>query len=34
MEREERERLDPSNIQVRVLFVYAFTSQTDPEVAA
>ncbi len=34
VEKEERERLDPQNIQVRVLFVYAFNSQTDPEVAA
>ena len=33
VEREERERLDPSNIQVRVLFVYGFTNQTDPDLA-
>lgn len=34
VENEERERLNPQNVLVRVLFVHAFNNKTDPEEAA
>jgi hypothetical protein len=34
MEQEERERLNPQNMLVRVLFIHAFDSKLDPEQAA
>jgi hypothetical protein len=33
-EQEERERLNPQNILLRVLFIHAFDSKQDPELAA
>jgi hypothetical protein len=33
MEQEERERLNPQNMLVRVLFIHAFDSKLDPEQA-
>lgn len=34
VESEERERLNPQNVLIRVLFIHAFNSQTDEEQAA
>lgn len=34
MEQEERERLNPQNMLIRVLFIHAFNAQMDEEQAA
>lgn len=34
LDNEERERLNPQNVLIRVLFIHAFNSKTDPEEAA
>jgi hypothetical protein len=34
MEAEERERLNPSNMLIRVLFIHAFNAKMDEEEAA